>query len=187
MGYIQTTLKAVDELLSQYHVETVCDLGDQMNYTLPFLPAPYMSEWYKDNGVKEYISIDLNGLNDSKKWDLSEPLKTNKQFDLVVNAGTLEHIKDLYQGFCNVHKLTNIGGYMLHENPRTSNWPLHGNHYFDEAFYNKLAEAAGYRMIELKNTVAAHNYESGNNVFCLMMKLKDEFIEREQFPNAYNV
>lgn len=184
MGYIQSTLEAVDKLIASGNVKSVCDLGDQFNYT-GHMPAPYMSEWYRDNGITNYMSIDLNGKNDSKQWDLCEPVKTNKRFDLVVNAGTLEHVKDLYQGFANVDKLTKVGGYMLHENPKASNWPLHGFHYFDEKFYIDLAIQTGYTIIEIKNTVAAHNYDTGNNVFCLMIKMKDGFIEREQFPTTY--
>ena len=184
MGYIQTTLECVDKLIEQKRIKSLCDLGAQNNYTVNYLPAPYMSEWFKDNGI-DYMSIDLNGENDSKQWDLSEPLKTSRVFDMVVNAGTLEHIKDLYQGFANVHKLTSKGGLMLHENPKTGNWPLHGNHYFDEEFYIELANKAGYEIIELKSTVSAHNYETGNNIFCLMLKVKEGFISREQFPKVY--
>jgi hypothetical protein len=185
MGYIQSTLQAVDFLLKHKGVNTVADLGDQINYATPRQPHPYMSEWYRDNGVTEYISIDVNGKNDSKIWDMGDVIKTSKRFDLVVDAGCGEHIKNLYQCFANIHKLTKVGGFMLHENPRTGNWPEHGHHYFAESFYIELAALTGYKILELKNTVAAHNHESGNNVFCLMQKLKEDFIEREQFPKTY--
>jgi hypothetical protein len=184
MGYIQSTLQAVDTLVKLKGVKTVADLGDQINYVSPRQPHPYMSDWYKENGV-EYISIDVNGKNDSKTWDMGDTIKTNKKFDLVVDAGFGEHVKNLYQCFANIHKLTKVGGYMLHENPRKGNWPEHGFHYFTEDFYIELESLTGYKIIELNNTVAAHNYESGNNVFCLMQKLSEDFIEREQFPKTY--
>lgn len=184
MGYIFSTLQAVDTLIKLKGVRSVCDLGDQINYTSPRLPAPYMSVWYKENGV-EYMSIDVNGKNDSKTWDIGDVIKTSKKFDLVVDAGCGEHIKNLYQCFANIDKLTKVGGYMLHENPRTKNWPEHGHHYFDEKFYVDLAIQTGYQILELKNTVAAHNYESGNNVFCLLQKTKEGFIERDLFPKTY--
>lgn len=186
MGYIQTTLQAVDTLIKLKGVRTVADLGDQINYASPRQPHPYTSEFYKANGITEYISIDVNGKNDSKTWDMGDVVRTNKKFDLVVDAGFSEHVKNLYMCFYNIHKLTKVGGYMLHENPRTGNWHEHGFHYFHEGFYVTLAMFAGYGIIEMKNTVAAHNYTSGNNVFCLLQKLKDEdFIERDKFPQTY--
>lgn len=184
MGYIQTTLEAAERILNTGTLKSVCDLGDQYNFTVPYLPAPYMSVWYMKRGV-EYMSIDLNGLNDSKKWDMSEPIKTNKKFDMVVNAGFIEHVKDLYQGFANMHKLCKVGGFLLNENPKTLNWPDHCYHYFDEKFFLDLAIQANYEIIEIKNTVSAHNYETGNNVFALFRKTRDEFVERENFPQAY--
>jgi cyclopropane fatty-acyl-phospholipid synthase-like methyltransferase len=185
MGYIHTTLHAVDSLIKHKGVKTVADLGDQINYASPRQPHPYTSEFYKANGITDYISIDVNGKNDSKTWDMGDVIRTNKKFDLVVDAGFGEHVKNLYQCFANIHKLTKVGGYMLHENPRTKNWPEHGFHYFTDAFYIELESLTGYKILELKNTVAAHNYETGNNVFCLMQKLTDKFIEREQFPKTY--
>jgi riboflavin synthase len=185
MGYIKTTLLAAKELLEKHGVKSVCDLGDQINYSGP-QPHKYVSEWYKAWGV-EYMSIDANGKNDSKPWDMGDVIKTSKKFDLVVDAGFGEHVKNLYQCFANIDKLTKVGGYMLHENPRTKNWPEHGHHYFDEKFYVDLAIQTGYKIIEIKNTVAAHNYESGNNVFCLLQKTKEGFIEREQFPKTYAI
>lgn len=182
MGYLQPALEAVDTLVYKHGVKTVSELGDQRNFTRE--PAPYMSEWFKRNNV-EYMSIDLNGLNDSKQWDMSEPLKTSKKYDLVTDVGFSEHVKDLYQCFANIDKLTKVGGYMLHENPRTKNWPKHCYHYFDEKFYVDLAIQTGYYIMELKNTVAMHNYDTGNNVFCLMQKKKDGFIDRELFPKTY--
>lgn len=184
MGYIFSSIEAIVKILDTGKLKSVCDLGAQNNYTVPYLPAPYMSEWYKKREV-EYMSVDLSGENDSKTWNLAEPIKTNKRFDLVTNCGTLEHVKDLYQGFANMHKLCKVGGYLLNENPRTKNWPDHCYHYFDEKFFLDLAIQANYEIIEIKNTVSAHNYETGNNVFALFRKTRDEFVERENFPQAY--
>jgi hypothetical protein len=184
MGYIESTIKGVKMLIDIYKVKTVCDLGDQFNFTVPYLPAPYMSEWYKERNI-DYLSIDLNGLNDSKKWDMAEPIKTNKKFDMVVNAGFSEHVKDFYQCYANIDKLTKVGGLILCENPRTKNWPGHAHHYIDDKFYVDLAREQGYGIIEIKNTVAAHNYQTGNNVFCILKKINAGFISRDKFPKYY--
>src|SRR6188768_3715403 len=134
MGFIQSSLQAVDTLIRLKGVKTVCDLGDQINYVTRE-PHPYMSEWYKANGITDYMSIDLNGKNDSKKWDMGDAIKTNKKFDLVTNCGFAEHVKNMYQCFANIHKLTRVGGFMLHETPRTKNWPHHAHHYLTDSFY----------------------------------------------------
>jgi hypothetical protein len=183
MGFLKPALEMVDFLVKHRGVKTACDLGDQVNFVSP--KQTYMSVWYKENGV-EYMSIDLNGKNDSKQWDMGDVIKTNKKFDLVTNCGFSEHVKNMYQCFANIHKLTKVEGYMLHETPRTGNWPLHAHHYLDEGFYEELSALTGYRILELKNTVAMHNYDTGNNVFCLLQKVYDDpFIEREQFPKTY--
>lgn len=186
MGYLYSTIEAVKMLMEKHKVRSICDLGDQINYTSHKQPEPYVSEWYKLFNV-DYMSIDLNGNNDSKQWDMSEPIKTNKKFDLVVDAGFSEHVKDLYQCYANIDKLTKVGGFVLHENPRTKNWPSHCRHYMDEKFHVDFAIQSGYHIVELKNTVSAHNYETGNNVFCLYQKKKEGFIEREQFPQSYAI
>lgn len=177
------TGKSIDILKTVInHAQTVCELGDQLNFT--HQPPVYMSEWYKERG-KDYMSIDLNGLNDSKQWDLSEPLKTSKKFDLVTDFGTSEHVKDIYQCFANINKLTKVGGIMVHENPKTKNWPKHGMHYRDQKFYIDLAIHADYHIIRLEEHPAMGNSIDGWNIICVMRKRKEGFIDRELFPKTY--
>ncbi len=182
MGYTGKSIEIVDKYILK--VKSVCDLGAQNNFAQPKLPAPYMSEWYKDNGITDYLSIDLNGENGSKKWDLSQPVKTDKQFDLVCDFGTSEHVKDLYQCFWNINKLCKVGGIMIHENPKTGNWPLHGFHYRTMEFYEQLAEVAGYELITIEEHPACWNTTDGWNVISVMKKVKEGFITRKQFPNV---
>lgn len=184
MGYTNKSIDIVNRYLRE--VKSVCDLGAQNNYAQPRLPAPYMSEWYKSNGISDYMAIDLNGENESKQWDLSEPLKTTKKFDLVADFGTSEHVKDLYQCMLNVHNLTKVGGLMIHENPKTGNWPLHGFHYRDKDFYYQLAEMNGYQLEQLEEHPAMGNTTDGWNVIAVMRKTKEGFISREQFPHVHS-
>lgn len=183
MGYTGKSIDIINPLIKD--VKSVCDLGAQNNYAQNRLPAPYMSEWWKNNGINDYMSIDLNGENDSKQWDLSEPLKTNKKFDLVTDFGTSEHVKDLYQCMANVNKLTKVGGIMVHENPKTGNWPQHGFHYRTMDWYKQFAELNGYHIMKLEEHPAMWNVTDGWNVIAVMIKMKEGFIEREQFPNAF--
>lgn len=142
----------------------------------------YLDELY----VKEYIPIDLNGENGAQKWDLSKPLKTKRTFSVVTDFGTSEHVSDYYQCFVNIHKLCEVGGLMIHENPKTGNWPQHGLNYVTTEFYRQLAQAAGYDIIDLGEHAAMGNTIDGWNIFCILRKTREEFITREQFPKYYN-
>lgn len=180
MGVTGKTLEVIKDYIRG--VKTVCELGDQVNYFNQ--PADYMSLWYQSRGI-EYMSIDLNGKNDSKQWNLDEPLKTNKKFDLVTDFGTTEHLHDIYQGFVNINKLTKVGGLMIHENPKRGSWPKHGNFYRDSKFYVDLAIQTGYHILKLEDHPAMNNTIDGWNVICVMRKMKEGFIERELFPQTY--
>lgn len=185
MGYTGKTIEVMSEIILRHKPKSVCDLGAQNNYAQPLLPAPYISVWWHSNGVKEYMCIDLNGENEAKTWNLSDPLKTTKTFDLVVDAGTSEHVKDYYQCLSNIDKLTKLGGIIYRENPMTAHWPDHGFHYVTEQFYQELAPLAGYELIRLETHYAMHNYESGGNIIAVMRKTREGFITREQMPQVY--
>lgn len=185
MGATGKSIEVINDIRVKFNPRTVCDLGAQNNYDQPKLPAPYMSEWWKQKGVKEYMSIDLSGENESKVWNLSEPLKTTKTFDLVMDLGTLEHIKDFYQGLVNIDKLTKVGGIIYRENPMTGHWPGHGYHYVTEQFYHELAPRAGYELIRLETHYAMHNYETGGNIIAVMRKTREGFITRDKMPQTF--
>lgn len=191
MGVTSESVKLLRKVFNhQPNIDSVCDLGAQNNYTddvVKTAPSkyPYFSEWWYQwkNDIK-YLSIDLNGENDSQRWDLSKPLPTRLQFDLVCDFGTSEHVDDIYQCFANIDSLCKIGGVMIHENPKTGNWPQHCFHYYTQGFYIDLAVKTGYEILEIGETVAMGNYETGNNVFCIMRKTKEIFVNREQFPKT---
>lgn len=183
MGYTSKSIELVNRYLRE--IKSVCDFGAQNNYSMAYTGnPPYMSEWYKNNQV-EYMAIDLNGENDAKQWDLSEPVKSNKQFDLVADFGTSEHVKDLYQCMANANKLCKVGGLMIHENPKVGNWPKHGFHYRDKDFYYQLAEINGYQLEQMEEHPAMGNTTDGWNIIAVMRKTKEGFVSREQFPKSY--
>lgn len=197
MGVTSESVKIINKALSHnliFHNHnldrklSIVDLGAQNNYTdevVRTAPSryPYFSEWWKQLGF-DYFSIDLSGENDCEKWDLSKPLPTRMQFDFVCDFGTSEHVDDIYQCFANIDSLCRINGLMIHENPKTGNWPQHCFHYYTQGFYIDLAAKAGYEILEIGETVAMGNHETGNNVFCIMRKKKEIFITRDLFPET---
>jgi hypothetical protein len=132
-------------------------------------------------------SIDILGCNGSEVADLRDDLGFKPEYDMVNDCGSKEHIAgELYQPFLNMHKACKIGGVIIHENPRFGHWPLHGQHYFSMGFYNKLAELAGYDLLEVCEEAAMSNYDSGMNVCSVLRKNHKSFISEMVFNALYN-
>lgn len=128
-------------------------------------------------------SWDITGCQGSEVVDLREDLKLTPHFDLILQHGTVEHCDgNLWQPFKNIHEACNVGGIMIHENPKTGHWPEHGYHYFIPGFYSQLREGCDYELWELSCEPAMGNPETGMNVCCVFKKLpKSNFVTKEQF------
>jgi hypothetical protein len=188
MGYTQWTLDKVMAIIKEADVKQMLDLGAQNNYAQPKLPAPYMRETFEAMGL-HYMSVDLTGECGALPWDLSLKLMWLYPFDLVVDAGTSEHVGNngqfsweaIYNCWFNKHDALNIGGYMYSENPKTGNWPGHGFNYYTEEFYKGLATLSGYEIDDLGEHAACNNTTDGWNVYCTMIKNYDKFPTFEEF------
>lgn len=185
MGYTNKSFEIINKILSENEILSVIELGAQNNFNQPYLPAPYVSEWYIWSGI-DYTAIDLNGENDSKKWDLSNPIKTNRKYDMVTDFGTSEHVSNYFQCLANMHKLCRVGGIIVHENPKTGNWPKHGYNYVDMQFYREFAAITGYDLLHIEEHPACMNTTDGWNIIAVMRKTKDAFIDEDQLPKFYN-
>ena len=139
-------------------------------------------DYYRSLG-QDVISVDITGCNNSMIHDLTKPLEMDK-FDFISQHGTLEHV-DTKEGFYlankHLHDILKTGGTIIHENPKTGNWKGHGYHYYTKDFYRGLVEAQEYELLELGEHAAMGNVTDGWNVFCVLRKLSDTFISKEQF------
>lgn len=84
--------------------------------------APITAEmFHKSLGFTDYCCIDADGNNGALVFDLNLDLREtygfDKQFDLVTNHGTSEHVFNQYSCFKNVHNLLRVGGLALHAVP----------------------------------------------------------------------
>lgn len=165
------------------------DYGAQNLYNQPKLPAPYASTWYKELGI-EYVCIDLNGENGALQIDLAYPIKEDLgQFDLVVDAGTTEHVgidgkfswEATYSAWLNKFNLCKIGGFIYSENPLTENWPGHGFAYHTEEFYKEISGRTLMPLLQLGKHPACNNTVDGWNVYSTLMKVSSDFISLEEF------
>ena len=96
-------------------------------------------------GIMDYEAIDLNGTKLAKRIDLNHPHDPPRQFDIVLNLGTTEHVFNQYEAFNTIHKLCRPGGLMIHNVPM-SGYREHGFFNYHSTFFFDLAARNGYAV-----------------------------------------
>lgn len=188
MGITAFDIELLDKVIDRFSTKNVIEAGAQNLYNQPLLPAPYAHEYYEPKGV-QYSCIDLSKENKCIVMDLSLPHDISQQYQLVTNFGTAEHIGDngkfsweaAYNFFNTMHKLLEVGGIVIHENPKDGHWENHGFFYFTEDFYRQLVLLCNYEIIELGTVCAMGNCETGQNIYAVMQKHSELFPTLEQF------
>jgi len=107
-------------------------------------------KYFEKNGI-DVVSIDLNGKDGALSLDLQEPLPESiGKFNIIINAGTTEHVAKQDECFQNIHNICRKGGLMFHIVPLVGSWPRHGLHHYDEAFFKDLAEKYHYSVVDMR-------------------------------------
>lgn len=128
---------------------------------------------------QDIVSIDITGCQDSITHDLREPLEM-EAFDFISQHGTLEHVETregFYLAFKHLHEVLKMGGTIIHENPKTGNWPGHGHHYITQEFF----EGLGYEVVSIGEHPAMSNTKDGWNIYAVLKKTGEEFISNKEF------
>ncbi len=167
--------------------DKVLELGAQNLYASEFEGSPYADLYYKRKQCK-YTCLDLNEENNALNLDLATKLSLDK-YNVVTDFGTSEHVgingkhdaKAFYNCWLNKHNACEVGGLIISENPKTSNWPEHGFNYVTENFYRQLAEYNGYEILEIGEHPAMNNIENGWNIYCVLRKTQDKFMTLTNF------
>lgn len=97
-----------------------------------------------------YVSLDVNALHGARYFDLNVhavPTDLRARFDMVNNEGTIEHLSNPTNGFQVAHELARLGGVMRHSIP-LSGWQTHGICYPTLKYYQILAAANAYEVLE---------------------------------------
>ena len=109
-------------------------------------------DWYLSLGFERYLAIDVNTERDAIAMDLNVDISKTygftKQFDLVTNNGTGEHVFNQYMVFKNAHDLCRTGGFMIHVLP-FYRWVDHGFFNYNPNLFPCLANQNGYELREL--------------------------------------
>ncbi len=91
-------------------------------------------------------AIDFHGTERALKQDLNAPLALPRQYHVVTDLGTAEHVFNVAQVMKSIHEHTLPGGLMIHGLP-FAGWVDHGFYSFNPTFYWDLAAANGYAMM----------------------------------------
>ena len=118
---------------------------------------------------RENVAIDYGGTEKALKLDLNQPISLGREFDVVYNGGTAEHVFNVWQFFKTVHDHTTSGGIMIHGAPFTG-WPDHGFFNFNPTFYWDLAAANRY-------VVQRFLYTEINPIKIIRISHREEFSE----------
>lgn len=109
-------------------------------------------EYFSSIGYHDYQSIDINGAYDSHEFDLNLDIRKiynfKKEYDLVINNGTGEHVFNQANLYLNFHNLTKTNGIMLNILPFID-WINHGFYNYNPIFFGDLAAANNYEIVKL--------------------------------------
>lgn len=157
----------------------ILELGNQV-MNLAECQGVSAKKYFTDKGHR-HTSIDINGKDGALKLDLTKSLDLMEEFDIVTDFGTIEHTGNLYPVLKNIFKHCKKGGIMLHKNPKTGNFPLHGNFYFTITFWAELAKVMDYKIHELYEHPIYHNITDGWEVIAVMESNGGKFISQYKF------
>lgn len=95
---------------------------------------------------RSMTAIDFHGTEQALRLDLNDPVDLERQFHVVMNLGTVEHVFNVAQAFKTIHDHTLPGGLMVHGLPFTG-WIDHGFYAFNPTFFWDLAAVNGYGFL----------------------------------------
>jgi hypothetical protein len=113
--------------------------------------APPSQAFWEALGFK-YASIDFDGHRHSLPLDLNKdrvPIGWRSRFDLLVNAGTTEHVANQDNAFRVMHDLVRKRGIMIHELPAAGT-PTHGMITYSIKFFWHLCRENNYEVLRLE-------------------------------------
>jgi SAM-dependent methyltransferase len=136
-------------LFGAKNIFRVTPVGDK-NFTAHAPPArPFWSHLGLD-----HASVDVQG--GTVSLDLNRdtvPEEMRDAFDLVINAGTTEHVSNQENAFRVIHDLTKPGGIMYHEVP-AGGMIDHGFFSYQPKFFARMAYQNDYEVLLLR--MSAH-------------------------------
>lgn len=174
-----------DEVAEQFDGLTMIELGEQnMTGDIDILLA---KDYFTERGFI-HTSFDINSKGSAIELDLSKPVESYEQADILTNFGTTEHIcqgeNPQFHAFKNVHNLTRKGGLMFHLVPRVGSWKNHCDFWYELGFFESLFEMNGYRAVLLEYASKTIPFYQTPKDMCIAVAVKchdHEFLSEEVF------
>src|SRR6266705_6031973 len=113
--------------------------------------APSSRQFWTSLGFS-YSAVEYDDYQDVIRLDLNNdvvPDGLRRAFDLVVNAGTTEHVANQGNAFRIIHNFTREGGVMYHEVP-AGGMMTHGLFNYTPKFFWRLCQQNDYEIISMK-------------------------------------
>lgn len=153
---------------------SVCDLGSlEVNQNGQIVGLAV--DFYRELGCGHYDSIDGNGAG-TITADINLPLAVDRQYDLVTDLGTGEHIFDQGQVFRTIHALMKVGGVFVFDRP-TQRWDDHGFYNMQPNLIEALVVANGYELLAIRT----HEFMHGRMLYGSYRRVSDaDFVVPQQ-------
>jgi len=157
MGVMENGKRMLDQVFALYHRDgrpysdlRMFEFGNQWTTADFGVSSMPMKQYMAELGLKEHVSLDLNGRDGALKRDMAEDVTDLGEFDIVTNFGSSEHVEPFehqYHVFRNLHCLCRPGGFMIHHVPLRGQWAAHCPVYYTRDFFWKLADRHDYRLL----------------------------------------
>lgn len=148
---------------------SVIELGDQFCDWNAESQGMRSDFYFKQQDV-HVTSIDWHGNNNVLKLDMNEVLEDKLQGDILTDFGTIEHVKNLYNGLVNCHNFTKENGIMIHVNPAET-YTHHGYRYFTFEFWKEFAKACDYALINMYSKPVYNDSNPAHEIFAVLKKI----------------
>lgn len=149
MGINKADIKLLKGVLpSSWAGLSMCELGNQHVRLHGKRVYTTGKKYFEQFGV-EHDSLDINGKDGAIKCDLSEEITGRKGYDVVTDFGTIEHVKEQFWAWSNVHALVKVGGLMVHVLPLAGYWKRHCKYHYTDKFAHMLASDNAYLVEHL--------------------------------------
>jgi hypothetical protein len=151
------------------------------------LGSKLASTYFMHCGASEITMLDINKKDGALPIDLDKPIDNIdllESFDVLIDGGTSEHVKNQYSCFWNAFNLCKPGALMLHMIPAKGHWINHGRWGYPLHFFKELARYSGYTIIEMyqDNYVSKLVEKKHDLVFtCLKKELHSVFVSQKIF------
>jgi SAM-dependent methyltransferase len=105
----------------------------------------FQRDFYSIFGIRFYTALDAFDDRAELKYDLNDPIEIARQYSIVTNFGTAEHVFNIGHVFEHAHRFLEPGGILLNCVPAFGDIN-HGFYNVHPLVYMKLAEANGYAV-----------------------------------------